>query len=75
MRQAATILIVFATLFVAPSAAADAIFTEQPSLTYAAEAVPGQLTETGAAGPARSAGSGSNREPCVSGRVRRRPVA
>jgi hypothetical protein len=53
MRQAATILIVFATLFVAPSAAADAIFTEQPSLTYAAEAVPGQLTETGAAGPAR----------------------
>jgi hypothetical protein len=53
MRQAATILIVLATLIVAPSAAADAIFIEQPSLTHAAGAVPGQVTETGAAGPAR----------------------
>ena len=53
MRHGATILIVLATLIVAPSAAADAIFTEQPSLTSAAGAVPGQLTETGAVGPAR----------------------
>jgi hypothetical protein len=63
MRHGATILIVLATLIVAPSAAADTIFTEQPSLTFAAGAVPGQLTETGAVGQ-RACSAGTPKRGC-----------
>jgi hypothetical protein len=53
MRQAATIAVAAAVLALAPPASADTVFTEQPGLTQAAAAIPGQMTETGAPGPAR----------------------
>jgi hypothetical protein len=53
MRQAGLILAGLTALALTPSALADGTFTERPRLTYAAAAIPGQVTETGAPGPAR----------------------
>jgi hypothetical protein len=54
MRHAGLILAVIAVATaLAPAAAAETTYTEQPALTHAASVVPGQVTETGEPGPAR----------------------
>lgn len=54
MRQAGLIAVAVATsLALSTPAAADPTLTEEPRLTHAGAAVPGQVTETGEQGPAR----------------------